>query len=500
MQDIKIHFLNYSHVQIECSDSILLEMRDYFSFEVEGARFQKRFKYGGWDGRIRLLDYNGKLPIGLTKTVGIFAKNMGYSVWVDPRLFEKEQVTEEEITKWCNDLELYSGANRITPHWYQSKAVFEGIHHKRRMLVLPTSAGKSAIACMLSRWYLENYEGKVLIIVPTTSLVLQMRDDFVDYRQFPYEAIHTIMSGTSKHVGDRLIVVSTWQSACKQPSGWFQQFGMVIVDECHKATAKNLLNIVTDMDHCQFKIGMTGSPRDGKANMMQYVGLFGDISKIVSIDRLMEEGQVTKLKINCLFLRYTDEECSAVKGREYAEEIKYITSNPRRNKFACNLALKLAKKGENVFLMFRNTKHGKLMYDALQKVHDKVYYIDGGVKTEERDEFKKLAEGETGIICVASYGVFSTGVSIKNLHHVIFGHPVKESTIVRQSIGRALRKHGSKDIATVWDLIDHLAVKTKSKNAKKQFSHLNYALKHALERIKIYNTDRFEYVTKTIEI
>lgn len=217
MPDIKIHFQDYSFVKIECSDSIAMELRDYFSFEVDGARFSKKFKYSNWDGRIRLFTYENRLPIGLTKTVGIFAKNMGYSVWVDPRLFEKEQVTEEEITKWCNDLELYSGANRITPHWYQSKAVFEGIHHKRRMLVLPTSAGKSAIACMLSRWYLENYEGKVLIIVPTTSLVLQMRDDFIDYRQFPYEAIHTIMSGTSKHVGDRLIVVSTWQSACKQP-------------------------------------------------------------------------------------------------------------------------------------------------------------------------------------------------------------------------------------------------------------------------------------------
>lgn len=500
MQDIKIHFLDYSNVKIECCDSILMEMREYFSFEVEGARFNPRFKYGGWNGRICLMEYSGLLPIGLTKTVGIFAKNMGYSVWVDPRLFEKEDVTEEGIKEWCESLEMYSGSNRITPYWYQSKAVFEGIHHKRRMLVLPTSAGKSAIACMLSRWYLENYEGKVLIIVPTTSLVLQMRDDFVDYRQFPHQAIHTIMSGTSKTVGDRLIVVSTWQSACKQPPEWFQQFGMVIVDEAHKATAKNLTSIIKGMTHCEFKIGMTGSPRDGKCNAMQYVAMFGDISKIVSIDRLMEEGQVTKLKINCLFLRYTDEECNAVKGREYAEEIKYITSHARRNKFSCNLALKLAKKGENVFLMFRNTKHGKALYEALKRVHDKVYYVDGGVKTEDRDEFKKMAEGETGLICVASYGVFSTGVSIKNLHHVIFGHPVKESTIVRQSIGRALRKHGSKDIAVVWDLVDHLATRAKSKNAKKQFTHLNYALKHALERIKIYNEDRFEYATKTIEI
>ncbi len=496
MQDIKIHFQDYSFVKVDCSPSIGMELRDYFSFEVEGARFSPRYKYSGWDGRIRLFTHENTLPIGLLKTLGVFVKNMGYSVWIDPRLLEKEDVTKDAINEWIDSLEVYSGSNKINPYWYQREAVFQGIHNRRRMLVLPTSAGKSLIACMLSRWYLEHYTGKVLIIVPTTSLVVQMRDDFIDYRLFPYEAIHTMMSGSGKHPGDRLITVSTWQSACKMPPEWFRQYGMLIVDESHKASAKNITNIINGMNHCQFKIGMTGSPKESKCHLLQYVGLFGDISKIVSIDRLMEEGQVTKLKINCLFLRYTDEECSAVKGREYAEEIKYITSNPRRNKFACNLALKLAKKGENVFLMFRNTKHGKLMYDALQKVHDKVYYIDGGVKTEERDEFKKMAEGETGIICVASYGVFSTGVSIKNLHHVIFGHPVKESTIVRQSIGRALRKHGSKDIATVWDLIDHLCIFGRNGKVK----HKNYAVKHALERIRYYLADKFNYETKTIAI
>lgn len=306
MQDIKIHFQDYSFVKVDCSPSIGMELRDYFSFEVEGARFSPRYKYSGWDGRIRLFTHENTLPIGLLKTLGVFVKNMGYSVWIDPRLLDKEDVTKDAINEWIDSLEVYSGSNKINPYWYQREAVFQGIHNRRRMLVLPTSAGKSLIACMLSRWYLENYTGKVLIIVPTTSLVVQMRDDFIDYRLFPYEAIHTMMSGSGKHPGDRLITVSTWQSACKMPPEWFRQYGMLIVDESHKASAKNITNIINGMNHCQFKIGMTGSPKESKCHLMQYVGLFGDISKIVSIDRLMEEGQVTKLKINCLFLRYTD--------------------------------------------------------------------------------------------------------------------------------------------------------------------------------------------------
>ncbi|EHH7668551.1 DEAD/DEAH box helicase family protein [Salmonella enterica] len=494
MHDIKVSWIDYTHCAVECSDSIHYELRDYFSFEVEGAKFDKRVKYGSWDGRIRLYQF-GRLPLGLLKTLGLFAKQMSYSIHVDPRLLEKEDVTKDAINEWIDSLEVYSGNTKINPYWYQREAVFQGIHNQRRMLVLPTSAGKSLIATLLSRWYLEHYEGRVLVIVPTTSLVLQMRDDAVDYRLLPYEAIETIMSGSKKmEYPNTLLTVSTWQSACKKPIEWFQQFGMVIVDECHKATAKNITKIVEGMNHCRFKIGMTGSPKESKTHLMQYVALFGDIQKIVEIKQLMDDGQVTPLKINALFLKYSEEECKAMKGKEYADEIKFINSHKARNRFACNLALKLAKRQENVFVMFRYSKHGKMLYEALQRVYDRVYYVSGDITTDERDSLKKMAENESGMIVVASYGVFSTGVSIKNLHHVIFAHPVKESTLVRQSIGRTLRKHGSKALAVVWDLIDDLCIV--GKNGK--VTRKNYAVKHALERIQCYITDKFDWTQKRI--
>lgn len=159
MVDIKILFLDYSMVKVDCSPSIAMELRDYFSFEVEGARFSNRVKYGSWDGKIRLFTHENLLPIGLIKTLGLFARNMGYSIQADPRLYDKEDLDKEKFEEWCSNLEVYSGSNRIKHHWYQTEAAFQGLFHRRRMLVLPTSAGKSLIACTLSRWYLENYEG-----------------------------------------------------------------------------------------------------------------------------------------------------------------------------------------------------------------------------------------------------------------------------------------------------------------------------------------------------
>jgi superfamily II DNA or RNA helicase len=132
--------------------------------------------------------------------------------------------------------------------------------------------------------------------------------------------------------------------------------------------------------------------------------------------------------------------------------------------------------------------------------HEQVYYVSGEVNTETRNALKAMAENGKGIIIVASYGVFSTGISVKNLHHVILAHPVKSKIIVLQTIGRVLRKHKDKSLATVWDIIDDLGVKPKSANAKKKYTHLNYCLKHALERIQRYADEKFNYVMKTVNL
>lgn len=496
--DIQVHFHDYSHVRIECEESVFYELRDFFSFESPGYQFNPKFKYGHWDGRIRLLDYDHLLPIGLASQISKFADQMEYKIWSDPRIFEKDTLSREEFDEWIQKLDIFAGSTKINPHWYQADAVYYALINKRAILNLPTSAGKSLIQCLLALYFLQNFDSKVLIIVPTTALVDQMINDFVDYRLFPRSAMLGIRGGTARD-SDALIYVSTWQTAVKQSPEWLSQFGMVMNDECHLATGKSISSLMKGATNCEYKFGLSGSLKDGKANIMQYVGMFGDIFKPVSTAKLMEDGQVTELKINSIFLRYPDEVTVKMKGKTYQDEIKVITKAKRRNDWVCNLALKLAAKQENTFLMFKHVEHGKAMYEFLKERYDKVYYVSGEVSTEIRNELKSTAEGGKGIIVVASYGVFSTGISVKNLHHIIFAHPVKSKIIVLQTIGRVLRKHDSKDIATVWDIIDNMAVKAKA-GAKKKYSHLNYAMKHALERIQRYNEEKFDYAMKEVII
>jgi superfamily II DNA or RNA helicase len=89
---------------------------------------------------------------------------------------------------------------------------------------------------------------------------------------------------------------------------------------------------------------------------------------------------------------------------------------------------------------------------------------------------------------VASYGTTSTGVSIKNIHNVIFASPSKSKIKVLQSIGRGLRKNENKDRVVLYDIVDKISYTTRQGNEK-----TNYVFHHFLERWKIYKHEGFNY-------
>ena len=113
----------------------------------------------------------------------------------------------------------------------------------------------------------------------------------------------------------------------------------------------------------------------------------------------------------------------------------------------------------------------------------KVFFVHGGVDTEEREEVRRITEQESNAIIVASFGTFSTGINIKNLHNIIFASPSKSRIRTLQSIGRVLRKSQNKLKATLYDVADDC----------KKGSRQNYTLNHLIERIKYYNEENFSY-------
>jgi superfamily II DNA or RNA helicase len=369
----------------------------------------------------------------------------------------------------------------------------------RSLLISPTGSGKSLIIYMLLRWYLDHHadDKLVLIVVPTTGLVEQMKKDFIDYSQLDdsfnaEKEVHQIYSGKEKFQFKSRVVVTTWQSAVKLDKKWFVPFGMVIGDEAHQFKAKSLNDIMSRLVNANYRIGTTGTIDDIQSNQLTLIGNFGPIHKVTSTKELMDSDTLAKLKIKCLLIKYPDELRKVVSKVDYHDELEFIVTNQTRNNFIANLAIDL--KGNTLILFNYVEKHGKplnkLITEKLKNSNRKVFYVSGEVETEDREKIREIVEKETDAIINASLGTFSTGINIRNIHNIIFAAPAKSQIRILQSIGRGLRKSDDGRDTILFDLIDDFSWKKKE----------NFTLKHGAHRTSIYDKEQFDYEIFTIEI
>jgi superfamily II DNA or RNA helicase len=494
--DIVIDKKNHFHIKIDCDPGIARELSEHFTIEVPGAKFHPKVKAKVWDGKLRLFNYQSKTIYGgLAGNIQEFARKSGYSC-VNNYVPTGKEVTRDEIEKFMVDLDPHAYGEKITPTDYQVDAVYQCILNERVLLTSPTSSGKSLMIGSLCRWYTQK-ELKCLIIVPTVALVAQMYGDFDDYfKESGWKAednCYCIKSGVEKKT-DHPIIISTWQSLYKMPKSFFDEIDVILCDESHTASGKSITEMMEKMPDAPYRFGFTGTLNGTKCHALVLTGLFGPVMKTISTKELIQRGQIADLRIKSIFLQYTDEEKKlvvqgkTVKGVKtpkmtYAQEMDFLVSHEKRNKFLANLII---KQEGNTLVLFNLKKHGKALFELINsKVADKrkVFYISGDVDAEVREEIRHIVETETDAIILASYGTTQAGVSIRRIHNLVLASPSKSRIRVLQSVGRGLRKGTDKDYCNLYDIADDLSWKSKK----------NHTLNHAVERIKMYAEENFDY-------
>jgi superfamily II DNA or RNA helicase len=322
---------------------------------------------------------------------------------------------------------------------------------------------------------------RILLVVPTTSLVEQMFKDFQDYGWDVEKYCHKVYAGRKKSTQQR-VTISTWQSIYNMDKQWFSQFDVIIGDEAHQFKSKSLIGIMSKLKDTKYRYGFTGTLSGSQTHKWVLEGLFGPSYKVTQTSDLQKKGQLAKLDIRIILLKHP-----AIPFDDYREEMNYIIEHDKRNLFIKNLTLSL--KGNSLVLFSRVEAHGEPLYNLINEGNDrKVFYVHGGVDSEEREEVRSIVDREADAIIVASYGTFSTGINIKNLHNVIFASPSKSRIRNLQSIGRVLRKGKNKNRAMLYDIADDISVKSKK----------NYTLNHLIERVKIYNEENFNYEIRKV--
>jgi len=475
------------YLKIEAEADIRRELGEYFTFEVPGFRFMPQYRNRVWDGKIRLFSYaTGQIYAGLYPYIVNWCKENDVQI-VDGAKIKDTEVEDSKIDALIKALKI-----PLEIRDYQREAFIHSIRKNRCLLVSPTASGKSLIIYLMLIFNLlrlkDTKQDKILIIVPTTSLVEQLYKDFKDYGYNSDRNIHKIYSGHEKETNKR-VIISTWQSIYNLPKKWFTQFGMVMGDEAHLFKAVSLTKIMTKLEKCKYRVGLTGTLDGTKTHKLVLEGLFGTVNKVISTSELQEKKQLADLKIMCLVLQYDDVSRKFINGKTYQEEMDFLVKNSRRNKYIRNLCLSL--QGNTLCLFQYVEKHGETLRDLIIEKADgrKVFYVYGGVEADEREQVRFITEKSENAIIVASYGTFSTGINIRNLHNIIFASPSKSRIRNLQSIGRGLRLKDNNSAATLYDIADDLSYNEKE----------NYTLAHFRERINIYNEEDFNYEIHNIE-
>ncbi len=501
---IFIHKKDECYLQIMCPSNIGHIIKKNYECFAPGYRFHPLYRNPRkriWNGKISVLNLKTRLfPSGLLDNLTKFLDEQGIGYTYD---FKADELKNYEI----NDAfltQLYSiifNDSKYYPRDYQHTAVKELLYNKKAMVEEATGSGKSLVIYCLIRYLL--MKGKrIVLVVPNIMLVEQMRSDFKDYGWVDCDNWLTIMY--QNHVPDieKPVLISTYQSLILKDDSFIMRYNAAIIDEVHQAPADSIKTIRTKLVYADYCMGMTGTLPDHENKDEQYklYDIFGYVGPMVAqkmAHELMEEGYLSKVKIAAMIIKYPEDMCLLNRGRPYPEERRTIIETHQRNKIFNYIFANIPPE-ENTLILCELLEHLDLIYEHVNTAFGhqfQIRKISGAVKAKDRLETKELAEAESGVVIVATYGTMSVGVNIKKLHNVVLASSYKSKIRILQTIGRGLRLHETKEWLTVFDIADDLRWKKRTGRIG-----LNHTWKQFVERLQHYRNQKYEYITKIIKL
>lgn len=467
---------NYFHV--DSTLSVIEEISERFRFTSDKAKFiSKRPKYKSWDGSIRLFNKKTHLLYsGLYCSLLDFASQNNYEII--GRFKSNIKFTEPEALEFIKTLNL---PPHIEIRDYQIKYFIHAIRNGRCFEISPTGSGKSLLLYFIYRYL----NVKTLIIVPTVALVTQMINDFKSYG-YSLEKVQGLWNGGHDYDPKNQLIVSTEDTVVGKGQEFYDDFKLVIGDEAHLWTADTFKKIYSHLDHVKNLIGVTGSLDGARVNIMQIEAYFGKPIQFKKTIDLINDGVLTKPIIKCIIFKHQSQKFknydpSKPKEKQVpnfafiAEQNAIIESQERLN----NLIKLISWINGTTMVLFKNTKYGYQLFQEAEKLGIKSFFVDKDTKEKDRTFALEYARNNKCVI-FATYQLFSTGINIPRLTDIIFAQPLKSMYKIVQSIGRVIRTYENKNQAIVWDIVDDFQTK-------------NISIKHFMERVKIYNREKFEY-------
>jgi superfamily II DNA or RNA helicase len=376
---------------------------------------------------------------------------------------------------------------KMSPRDYQLESATKALRYGLGIIVLPTSAGKTLTIALIAATAMAKQVGGILILVPNIQLVEQTYRDFIEYG---IDLKHiSRWTGNYNYEPTPIVIANNQILLSKtQDVSVLNRFNVIICDEVHKiGTAEKIAKLVKSLK-AEYKFGFTGSLPDNNFERWSINRIFGPVIYEKLSLELRQDKFISKVRVVGLEMEYKNipeftRPSMAEPTAGYIEETEWLHTNKYRNATMVKIINKLTT---NTLVLVDRIAHGEHLLEFFKtRTEKQIYFIQGSVEVEERERMRELMEQSTDVICIAISNIFSTGISIKNLHNVIFASIGKARIKIIQSIGRSLRLHHTKEIATIFDIAD---------------TCLTYGYKHYEERKKLYIAENIPFsLTKLVE-
>jgi superfamily II DNA or RNA helicase len=471
---IELKLLNNKQAEIITDVGTLERIRTKFS--IANPAYGRGNKFA--PARLYAITLSGRFDIGLLENITAYLQSEQLFYKIDSSLEKIFNVGFEDpiIKKYCM---IYRD--------HQDKSIKKALNKGRGVIVIPTAGGKTLIMSGIIeslRLSMGNPNAKALVIVPSLQLVTQTAKDFTEYGM---EKV-TKWSGDNTPDPEATTIVAGTQILLSEKSDLsiLDNVDLLLVDEVHGLRRGNEINKVLQRINCSYKFGFTGTMPPSLIDQWNIIGKIGPIIYEEKTQDLKIRNYVSDFKIIILNIKHQNipnfTKNVTRPAEAYNNEIDYLMNNSRRNEIIAKLASRLQN---NTIIMVDRIDHGINIELALKEIckEDRpIYFIRGSTEIEEREKIRTLMDGRSDVIVVAVSKIFSTGINIPNLHNIIFASAGKAKIKIMQSIGRALRLHPTKSMATIFDIAD---------NTK-------YSKNHLIERKKLYETEKYTHATKEI--
>ena len=377
--------------------------------------------------------------------------------WTDSQINKTPERVKDELVTFLGYTPALTYIDDDMPE--QSGAVFKLMEHQEEainnlarmraegktiaLVQGATGSGKSAIGVLDSK----SVGKRVLFIAHTKELVEQGAGNFenlwpeVTVGRF-YEDYHD----TNTHV-----VCGSIQSVIRNLDLFKpNDFGYLIIDECHHASAKSYTKILGYF-RPSFTLGLTATPE--RADGEDLLEVFKNVAHRLDIKEAVESGVLTSVR--CIRVK-TNIDISDVRinGIKYNSlDLETAIFIPQRNQLIVDTYLEYAANKSTV-IFCTSVKHADTIASLLRERGVKAESVSGKTETYKRKQILNDYEDKRiNVLCACD--LLNEGWDSPITEVLFMARPTMSKTIYMQQLGRGMRKHDGKEFLMVFDFVDN---------------------------------------------